>query len=338
MKIYENHSLRKYNTFGINANCKRLLVLESENDIVDYFKTLNNKKHFFILGGGSNILIKNDLECDVLKIDLKGKRIVDNENSTVCFEVMAGENWHNFIEFSVNNHYTGLENLALIPGNVGTAPIQNIGAYGVEQEQFFISLRGYNIDRDEFEIYFKDECNFEYRNSIFKNELKNKFIITSVTYKLNKFDSPNLSYAELNNYIIDNNLIPNTQNIFESVVKIRQKKLPIPSVIGNSGSFFKNPIISSDKFEEMLLQFPELKGYPQENGKIKISAGWLIEKAGLKGYRLGDAAVYDKHALILVNYGNALGKDIWGVAKYVIATIINEFGIELETEVNIVGE
>lgn len=336
MQIYENHSLKEYNTFGIDAKCKRFVVLESEEDIVDYFENHNDGTPFLLLGGGSNLLIINDLEYDVLKLNLEGKRIVDDEKSTITYEIMAGENWHNFVEFLVNQSYSGLENLSLIPGNVGTAPIQNIGAYGVEQEQYFISLKGYNIETGEFELYFKDECNFEYRTSIFKQSLKGKFIITSVTYKLNKFESPNLSYAELENYLEVHDLHPTTKNIFDSVVSIRTNKLPSPNRLGNSGSFFKNPIISTAKFDELILNYPNLKGYPQEGGNMKISAGWLIETAGLKGYRVGDAAVYDKHALILVNHGNATGQEIWEIAEHVISEVFKKFNVRLEAEVNVV--
>jgi len=335
MQIYDNHSLKKYNSFGFDAKCKRFIVLESENDIVAYFNK-RNRSLFLLLGGGSNLLIKNDLDYDVLKLDLKGKRIVSDDKSTITYEIMAGEYWHNFVEFLVNKSNSGLENLALIPGNVGTAPIQNIGAYGVEQEQYFVSLRGYNIETKQFEIYSKEQCEFGYRNSIFKSELKGKFIITSVTYKLNKFESPNLSYKELENYLKTHDLRPTTKNIFDSVVNIRTNKLPSPSELGNSGSFFKNPIISSKKFDELVLDYPNLKGYPDEGGNIKISAGWLIENAGLKGYRVGDAAVYDKHALILVNHGNANGDDIWQIAEYVIKTVLDKFQVRLEPEVNIV--
>lgn len=336
MKILENHSLKEYNTFGIDAKCSRFFVFESEEDIPNYFNNYYNGSKFLLLGCGSNLLIKNDLNQDVLKVNIKGKRIVDDETSTISYEVMAGENWHEFINFLVEQNYSGLENLALIPGNIGTAPIQNIGAYGVEQQQYCISVRGYNLESKEFELYFHDECNFEYRNSIFKERLKGKFIITSVTYKLNKYDSPNLTYTELETYLKQHKLNPTTKNIFDSVMSIRQSKLPSPSRLGNSGSFFKNPIIDNQLFDELLLEYPDLKGYPHNSEAMKISAGWLIEKAGLKGYRVGDAAVYDKHALVLVNYGQASGNDIWNIAEHVIETVFSKFQVRLEPEVNIV--
>ena len=336
MQIHNNHSLKKYNTFGIDAKCKRLIILESEVDIVDYFENLYIGTQFLLLGGGSNLLIKNDLDYDILNPNLQGINVVKEDTDTITLEVMAGQNWHRFVEYLVSNNYFGFENLALIPGNVGTAPIQNIGAYGVEQEQHFVSLRGYNIESKQFETYTKEQCQFGYRSSIFKLELKGKFIITSVQYKLSKTDNPNLSYAELENYLFQNKLETNSKNVFEAVINIRTNKLPSPSELGNSGSFFKNPIITQFDFDRIVAEYSDLRGFPQGDGTIKISAGWLIEKAGLKGYRVGDAAVYEKHALILVNYGNATGQDIWQVAEHVIKTVFDKFKVKLEPEVNIV--
>lgn len=336
MQIHNNHSLKKYNTFGIDANCKRLIILETEVDIVHYFENLNSGNQFLLLGGGSNLLIKNNLDYDVLKPDLQGISVVKEDTDSITLEVMAGENWHNLVEYLVTSNYFGFENLALIPGKVGTAPIQNIGAYGVEQEQHFVSLRGYNIESKQFETYTKEQCQFGYRSSIFKSELKGKFIITSVQYKLRKTDNPNLSYNELNKYLIDRELDTTAKNVFEAVINIRTNKLPSPSQLGNSGSFFKNPIITQSEFDRISSEYSDLRGFPQGDDTVKISAGWLIEKAGLKGYRVGDAAVYDKHALILVNYGNATGSDIWKIAEHVIGTVFEKFQIKLEPEVNVV--
>lgn len=337
MQIHNNHSLKNYNTFGIDANCKRLIILESEVDIVDYFENLYIGTQFLLLGGGSNLLIKNDLDYDILNPNLQGINVVKEDTDTITLEVMAGQNWHKFVEYLVSNNYFGFENLALIPGNVGTAPIQNIGAYGVEQEQHFVSLGGYNIESKQFEIYTKEQCQFGYRSSIFKLELKGKFIITSVQYKLSKTDNPNLSYAELENYLFQNKLETNSKNVFEAVINIRTNKLPSPNELGNSGSFFKNPIITQFDFDRIVAEYSDLRGFPQNYDTFKISAGWLIEKAGLKGYRVGDAAVYDKHALILVNYGNASGSDIWQIAEHVIDTVFEKFQVRLEPEVNVVG-
>lgn len=336
MQIHKNYSLKKYNTFGIDAKCKRLVFLETEGDIVDYFGNHSINSPFLLLGGGSNLLIKNDLDYDMLKPDLHGINLIEEDFDSVTLEVMAGENWHKFVQYLVSNNYFGFENLALIPGNVGTAPIQNIGAYGVEQEQHFVSLRGYNIESKRFETYTKDQSKFGYRDSLFKSELKGKFIITSVQYKLSKSDNPNLSYSELENYLTQKKLEATAKNVFDAVIDIRSNKLPSPSQLGNSGSFFKNPIINQKDFNRISSEYSVLRGFPQNDGTIKISAGWLIEKAGLKGYRVGDAAVYEKHALILVNYGNATGQDIWQVAEHIIETVFDKFGVRLEPEVNVV--
>lgn len=336
MKISENFSLKEFNTFGINSICKRYIEIDSEKDIVDYFTTKDSSNKFLILSGGSNVLLPDFYDGDVLHMQLKGIEEEKISDTTSIFNVSAGENWHSFVKKTVEDGFIGLENLALIPGNVGTAPIQNIGAYGVEQDEHFESLEGFNISTKKFETYKNEECEFGYRNSIFKNELKGKFIITSVKYKLSKNNEHNLYYRELNNFLSDNNLKINSKNIFESVVRIRQRKLPDPKLLGNSGSFFKNPIVPKSIFFKLKEEYDDLKGFEQNDGNIKISAGWLIEKAGLKGYRVGDAGVYDKHALILVNYGNANSKELINLSKHIISEVDSIFGIRLVPEVNII--
>ena len=336
MKISENFSLKEFNTFGINSICKKYIEIGSEKDIVDYFTTKDSSNKFLILSGGSNVLLPDFYDGDVLHMQLKGIEEEKLSDTTSIFKVSAGENWHSFVKKTVEDGFIGLENLALIPGNVGTAPIQNIGAYGVEQDEHFESLEGFNINTKKFETYNKEECEFGYRNSIFKNELKGKFIITSVKYKLSKNNEHNLYYRELNNFLSDNNLKINSKNIFESVVRIRQRKLPDPKLLGNSGSFFKNPIVPKSIFFKLKEEYDDLKGFEQNDGNIKISAGWLIEKAGLKGYRVGDAGVYDKHALILVNYGNANSKELINLSNHIISKVDSIFGIRLVPEVNII--
>lgn len=336
MKIIENFSLKELNTFGINSICKRYIEINSKSDIIEYFSSDNNSDKFLILSGGSNVLLPDYYSGDVLHIKLKGIEENKLSDTTSIFKVSAGEKWHSFVERTVKDGFIGLENLALIPGNVGTAPIQNIGAYGVEQNEHFQSLEGYNINTKRFETYKKEECEFGYRSSIFKHKLKGKFIITSAIYKLSKNEKLNLSYKELSNYLSDNNLEINSKNIFDSVIKIRQSKLPDPKLLGNSGSFFKNPIIPKSIFFKLKEEYDDLKGFEQNDGNIKISAGWLIEKAGLKGYRVGDAGVYDKHALILVNYGNANSKELINLSNHIISKVDSIFGIRLIPEVNII--
>lgn len=336
MKISNNYNLEAQNTFGIKSICDRYIEILSENDIIEYFSELNSNKKYLILSGGSNMLLPDYFNGDVLHIKLKGIEKNKLSDTETLFKVSAGENWHSFVENTVFEEFIGLENMALIPGNVGTAPIQNIGAYGVEQEEYFVSLEGYNIESGEFENYSKQECNFGYRDSIFKNKLKGKFVITSVTYLLSTKNKHNTSYTELHNYLNENNLEINSKNIFDAVVKIRKNKLPDPKVLGNSGSFFKNPIISEDKFNELQKIYPNLNGYPQENGNVKISAGWLIDNAGLKGIKQGNAGIYDKHALILVNYGNATSDELIDLSNHVIEKVDMLFGIKLALEVNII--
>ena len=336
MKIIENFSLKEFNTFGINSICKSYIEIISEKDIVDYFTMVDKSNKFLILSGGSNVLLPDYYDGDVLHMQLKGIEEDMLSDTSSLFNVSAGENWHSFVNKIVEDGFIGFENLALIPGNVGTAPIQNIGAYGVEQDEHFESLEGFNINTKKFENYNKEECKFGYRNSIFKNELKGKFIITSVKYKLSKNNEYNLSYRELSNFLSDNDLEVNSKNIFDSVIRIRQSKLPDPKLLGNSGSFFKNPIIPKSIFFELKEKYDDLKGFEQNDGNIKISAGWLIEKSGLKGYRVGDAGVYDKHALILVNYGNVNSKDLINLANHIINEVESTFEIRLVPEVNII--
>jgi len=336
MKINNNYDLKAHNTFGIKSICERYIEILSENDILEYFSELNSNKKYLVLSGGSNMLLPDYFDGDVLHIKLKGIEKNKLSDTETLFKVSAGENWHSFVENTVNEKFIGLENMALIPGNVGTAPIQNIGAYGVEQEEYFMSLEGFNIESGEFEKYSKQECNFGYRDSIFKNKLKGKFIITSVTYLLSKKNIHNTSYSELHSYLNENKLEINSKNIFNAVVNIRQNKLPDPKALGNSGSFFKNPIISKSEFLILKEQYQNLRGFDQADGNIKMSAGWLIDNAGLKGFKKGNAGIYEKHALILVNYGDATSSEVIDVADYVIKEVDLKFGIKLVPEVNII--
>ncbi len=336
MKISNNYNLEAQNTFGIKSICDRYIEILSETDIIEYFSELNSNRKYLILSGGSNMLLPDYFDGDVLHIKLKGIEKNKLSDTETLFKVSAGENWHSFVENTVNEKFIGLENMALIPGNVGTAPIQNIGAYGVEQEEYFVSLEGFNFESGKFEKYSKQECNFGYRDSIFKNKLKGNFVITSVTYLLSKKNKHNTSYTELHNYLNENKLEINSKNIFNAVVNIRQNKLPDPKILGNSGSFFKNPIISKSEFLALKEKYQALRGFEQADGNIKMSAGWLIDNAGLKGFKKGNAGIYEKHALILVNYGNATSSEVINVADFVIDKVDLIFGIKLVPEVNII--
>jgi len=339
LNILKNISLKQYNTFGIDVRADKYLLLRNEDELLSMAQSgVFAHEHLLFLGGGSNILFLDDYKGLLIHSALRGMKIIKYNDEYVIIEVGAGENWHNFVTICLNNKYYGLENLALIPGTVGAAPVQNIGAYGIEQKDYFHSLRGFNLNTAQFEEMNIDDCKFAYRNSIFKSELKNKFVVTSVQYKLSKIDKPNLSYTalkqEADKFAIEK---PDAQFVYDTVSRLRMSKLPSPDLLGNAGSFFKNPQIDKTTFDKLKKNVPGLTGYEQEDGSFKISAAWLIERCGWKGKRIGDAAVYDKHALIIVNYGNATGMDIYELSENIKRSVYNEFGINLEREVLIVG-
>jgi len=339
MNILENISLKQYNTFGIDVKAKEFAAIRSEEELFSLAESgsLTVQNPFF-LGGGSNVLFVEDFNGIIVHSAIRGMKIIDSDDDTVILEVGAGEKWHDFVTIALKNSYFGLENLALIPGTVGAAPVQNIGAYGVEQKDFFLSLRGLNLETLEFEELGFDDCEFDYRDSVFKHGLKNKFVITSVKYKLKKNEKPNLSYSELRRetekFSIDK---PDAQFVYDTVCRLRMSKLPVPEYLGNAGSFFKNPAVELKKFEELKNAYPGINGYKQKDGKIKLSAAWLIEQCGWKGKRIGDAGVFDKHALIIVNYGNASGSDIYELSEQIIKSVFDKFGIYPEREVLVIG-
>ncbi|MBI5323776.1 MAG: UDP-N-acetylmuramate dehydrogenase [Ignavibacteriae bacterium] len=338
MEILENYSLKNHNTFGIDAKADYYVSIRNEDEIEELINTeVFSKNKFFILGGGSNILFAEAFKGLIIDINIRGIRIIESHDDYVIVEVGAGEFWNDFVTLCLNNKFYGLENLALIPGKVGAAPVQNIGAYGIEQKDFFYSLSGLNIESKFFVTLNNDDCIFNYRNSIFKNELKNKFIISYVRYKLSKTEIINLSYKELSQEIIKFNIEqPDARIIYDTVKRLRTNKLPDYRLMGNAGSFFKNPIISEDKFSKLKNIYPEIKGFTQPGKKVKISAGWLIEQCEWKGKRIGDSGVSEKHALILVNYGNANGREILELSMQIKQTVMEKFDLELENEVLII--
>ncbi len=335
MNIQENISLKKYNTFGINVNAKRFISIDSLYDLQQVLKV---EKDVFLISGGSNMLFTKDIEKLVIHINNKGISI-DRENiNDIYITVNAGENWHNFVLWCVSQNYGGIENLSLIPGNVGTCPIQNIGAYGVEVKDTITRIEAVEIETGKLVSFSADECNFGYRNSIFKNEVRGKYIIISVCFKLTKNNhNLNTSYGAIENELASKNITkPTLKNISDAVIAIRESKLPDPKKIGNSGSFFKNPVISKAHFNELKSVHPNIPNYTISETEIKIPAGWLIEQSGFKGKRFGEFGVHEKQALVLVNYGNATGKEIYELAKKIQETIKNNFSIDLEIEVNII--
>ena len=337
MEIQTNFSLKSYNTFGIEAKAKQFVAVHNLKDLRTVLQeNKSNKK--FILGGGSNMLLTKDIEALVIHIDLKGKKIIKEDDDFVWVESQAGENWHEFVIWTIDQNFGGLENMSLIPGNVGTTPVQNIGAYGTEIKDTFASCEAITIENQEIKTFTNQECHFGYRESIFKNETKDQYIITSVVYKLTKRNHKiNISYGDISGELSKNNIKnPSLKDVSNAVIAIRQSKLPDPKELGNSGSFFKNPIISKTDFEKIHQQFPEMKYYEVSETQVKVPAGWLIEQAGFKGKRFGDAGIHKNQALVLVNYGNATGQEILDVSKKIQETIFDTFGIHIEAEVNVI--
>jgi UDP-N-acetylmuramate dehydrogenase len=337
MEIHSNFSLKNYNTFGIEAKAKKFVAVHSIAELTSVLEQ-NKSETTFILGGGSNMLLTQDIEALVIHIDLKGKRVIDENKDYVWVESQAGENWHDFVLWTIDQNFGGLENMSLIPGNVGTTPVQNIGAYGTEIKDTFVSCTALTTVNQELKTFTKEECHFGYRESIFKNEVKDQYIITSVVYKLTKHNHKiNTSYGDITNELAKKNITnPNLKDVSNAVIAIRKSKLPDPKELGNSGSFFKNPILLKIDFEKIHLQFPEMKYYDVSETEVKVPAGWLIEQAGFKGKRFGDAGIHKNQALVLVNYGKATGQEILNVSKDIQETIFKTFGIQIEAEVNVI--
>jgi len=336
MQIKENYLLKKLNTFGIQAIAKYFVELNSIEEIQEILLSkLFKDNPFLLLGGGSNILFTKDFNGIVLKINNKGKEIIAVDANHVYLKVQAGEVWDSFVDYCILNNWSGIENLALIPGIVGTSPVQNIGAYGVEVKDCIEKVEVIRIADGEIIELSNDECKFGYRNSIFKQEAKNKYIITSVTFKLTKTPSLITHYGDILKELENMFVSPSLENISNAIKNIRRRKLPDPSITGNAGSFFKNPLVSLEKYKELQLEYPKIRAFPSGED-YKLAAGWLIEKSGWKGKSLGNAAVHHKQALVLINKGNATGKEIIDLAKAVQLAVKGLFGVELEMEVNIV--
>ncbi|SDE87645.1 UDP-N-acetylmuramate dehydrogenase [Pricia antarctica] len=338
MDIQKEISLKSYNTFGIDAKARYFIEINS----VDELRLALRLKEYpekFILGGGSNMLITGDINALVLYINIKGIEVVEENKDGVILKSMAGENWHNLVLWTLEKGYGGLENMSLIPGNTGTAPIQNIGAYGVELKDTFVNCEAINIADQSLKIFTKDDCRFGYRDSYFKNEGKGKYIITSVTLQLTKHNHRrNTSYGAIASELEKNGISdPKIKDISNAVIAIRQSKLPDPKVLGNSGSFFKNPVISESEFHTFTKDFPNAPFYTLSNDTYKIPAGWLIEQVGYKGKRFGDAGIHKNQALVLVNYGNASGQEIIDLAHKIIEAVEKKFRIRIAPEVNIIA-
>ena len=337
MHIQHNISLQPYNTFGIDVNAKSFVSITTTEDLVSVLKAHKNEPKF-IIGGGSNMLLTKDVEDLVLHINSKGKTVISKDNNTALIQCNAGENWHEFVLWCLEHNFGGLENMSLIPGNVGTSPIQNIGAYGVELKDTFHSCEALNLETFAIETFTNADCKFGYRNSIFKTKAKGKYIILNVTFKLTtSHHNLKVAYGAIQDELSHNKITnPTIQSISEAVIAIRQSKLPDPKKIGNSGSFFKNPVIPTEDFKALLQNFPNAPSYKVSETEVKVPAGWLIESAGFKGKTFGNYGVHKKQALVLVNYGGASGNDILELSKLIQLTVKRLFDISIEAEVNVI--
>lgn len=337
MDIVKNYPLKALNTFGITANASEFVSVATVEELITVLNE-NRGKKLFILGGGSNMLLTQDIDALVIHVNLKGIEVVNQDENTVQVKAMAGENWHNFVQYCIEKNYGGIENLSLIPGNVGTTPIQNIGAYGVEIKDTMISCEAIEIATGELKTFSNSDCHFAYRESIFKGALKGQYVIVSVTFGLTKKDHIlHTAYGDITAELASRNIIvPTIKEVGEAITAIRQSKLPDPKVLGNSGSFFKNPIIPKAQFNTLQEKHPNMPHYVVSDTEVKVPAGWLIEQCGLKGSRFGDAGVHARQALVIVNYGNATGRELLDLSKKVQQTVLDTFGIAIEAEVNVI--
>ncbi len=337
MQFLQNYDLTKLNTFGIKAKTSFYVELKNEEDIFELFSSTefkNNSKLF--LGGGSNVLFTKDYDGIVILNKIKGIEILEENEQSVLIRAMSGEIWHDLVIFAVGRGYWGIENLSLIPGTVGAAPMQNIGAYGAELKDVIESVETYNIETGAERVFTNEECKFGYRESVFKNELKGKYFIVSITIRLSKTEKRNISYKVLQEYLKQNKIeIKNVKDISMAVAQIRRSKLPDPAILGNAGSFFKNIFVEKEKLIELLKMYPTLPHYEEDN-LFKIPSGWLIEQCCWKGKRVGNVGMHENQALVLVNYGGATGKEIKDFAEEIINSVFLKFGLKLSPEVNLI--
>lgn len=338
MLLVENHPLDALNTFGIAASARFYVEAETEEECSAVLQSeLADRYPVVILGGGSNVIFAGDLDALVIRPCLRGIRLLEEQGDTVIIEAMAGEVWHEFVRHCLQQGWYGLENLSLIPGSVGAAPIQNIGAYGVEITDVFHSLTAINIETGEACEFAHEDCRFAYRDSVFKQEARDRFLITRVRFRLSRQPSLYMAYGDIRNELAAEGIAdPTPLQLSDAIIAIRQRKLPNPAVLGNAGSFFKNPVISHAQFDAVKAAFPDVVAYPQEQG-VKLAAGWLIEQTGWKGRALGPVGAYEKQALVLVNLGGACGADVLKVARAIQSDVNRRFGVDLEMEPRVYG-
>lgn len=338
LQIQENRSLKPFNSFGLEAWAQHFAHITSPDDLgeaMEWYRGRNGTG-LLILGGGSNILFRNPKHSWVLHNAIKGIELLHEDEEYVFVRVGAGERWHSWVQYCIGRNWAGLENLSLIPGSVGASPMQNIGAYGVEVEDLFWDLEAYQLSDGKIQVFTKSDCAFGYRDSVFKGKYRNQFFIMNVTFRLRKKPLFHTSYGAITQELEQMGVTElSIRAVSDAVIRIRQSKLPDPALIGNAGSFFKNPTLPIAAFQALQLQFPGIIGYPNAAAsEVKLAAGWLIEQAGWKGYREGDAGCHDKQALVLVNYGNATGEAIYSLSEKILQSVQQKFGILLEREVN----
>jgi len=339
MDFLKNYSLQSNNTFGLVAKSSLYVSVATIEDLQKVLQSAESKsQQILVLGGGSNILLTKDFEGLTIKVDIRGKEVIEEGENSVLVKIGAGENWHEFVRYAIDNNWGGVENLSLIPGTAGAAPMQNIGAYGVEIEQVFHKLTAVNRDTGELETFYKKDCKFDYRESVFKNIYKDQYIICEVFLELTKnHHIINTSYGAIENTLDEMNISsPTIENISDAVIKIRQSKLPNPKEIGNAGSFFKNPSIERADYNRLKAEYPNIPGYELPDDKVKIPAAWLIDQCGWKGIKRGEIGVHKNQALVIVNYGGGDGDAIKKLAIEIQKSVADKFGINLHPEVNFI--
>ncbi len=333
IRFESNFDLEQLNTFGIAACAKRFIAIDSVESLCAILRLEKSNSPRLILGGGSNILLTQDFPGLVIRIQIMGKSIVSRDDAATLVEAGAGENWHEFVRWTLDQGLAGLENLSLIPGTVGAAPIQNIGAYGVEIKDTFHSLTAMDVRDGSLRKFNRDECEFAYRDSAFKGKLKDRFVITQVTFRLPHVVKLHLDYGEVRAELERNSIsTPRPRDVSDAICNIRRGKLPDPEVIGNAGSFFKNPIVDRDVLARIQADHKSVPNYPASDGKVKLAAGWLIEQCGWKGKSIGNAGVHEQHALVLVNRGGASGAELLALARSIQQSVLDKFGVKLEPE------
>jgi UDP-N-acetylmuramate dehydrogenase len=345
MALTENFSLKKYNSFGIDATARYFARFAQSEQLPELLANRNRPRAtrtsssglgLFVLGGGSNVLLTGNIDRLVLKNEIPGIDLIDEDEKYLYVRVGAGESWHGFVQYCLARDWAGVENLSLIPGSVGAAPMQNIGAYGVELKSIFHALEAWDLEDGKIRMFTLNDCEFGYRDSIFKKTFKGRFIILNVTFRLNRVPVFHTEYGAIGRELDKMGVRElSIQAVSQAVVHIRSAKLPDPAQIGNAGSFFKNPTIPDSQFAALQVKFPAIVGYPSSSQGVKLAAGWLIEQCGWKGYRRGDAGCHAQQALVLVNYGNATGREIFELSEEIVGSVRQKFGVSLEREVNI---